>query len=311
MNKLFIALATLVILAGCKNEPTGGLFPGVKTDKHRNIAASHIYLAISDSFKAIPGTMGLQKNEQTAIVAYDMPGSSYYTNAEGFSKQAFEGRGGVVYTYLDTMVGSYKARYVYLQSEPGTNAVGLLFGDSSFTAMLMATYPQTDSLGGAEIKKAIYSTAYDKNLKVDPLANAVFTMPDGQSTFKYAKTVQGAYLYTLNGVEPKDMDAVVTLTTIPLNEEITAQKISELFTEQLKQYGLTDIKVASKADLTVNNAPAYESITEATVNGDKAQFYQLVIMGKEHAVAVQSMLTPLHTTLLPEVQKLGMGLKFK
>lgn len=311
MNKLFIALATLVILAGCKNEPTGGLFPGTKTDKHKNVVGSHVYLAISDSFKAIPGAMGLQKNESTAIVVYDMPGSSYLDNAAGFSKEAFESRGGVVYTYLDTMVGTYKAKYVYLQSEPGTNAVGLVFGDTSFSAMLMATYPQTDSLSGAEIKKAIYGVAYDKNLKVDPLANAVFTVPDGASTFKYAKAAQGVYLYTVNGAQPKDMDAVVSITTIPMQPELTAKSISELFTQQLKQYGLTDIKVATEGALTVNNIPAYESVTEATVNGEKSQFYQMIITSEQHAVAIQAMLPPQHAALLPEAKKLGQQLKFK
>ncbi len=297
MRQLHYTLLALLLLAaackqsGKKQEAGSAESAVVRTEQHINIPSTRIFIVPPQGFTLSSAFVGLERGKDGAIQMYDMVGGDYYANSRNFSRESFEGRGAVVYDYKEMKVQGFPARYVEMQSGPTSNAISMMFGDGSFSAMVVAVYPNNDSLLASSIKASLRSIVYDTTLKVDPFATASFTIDDSKSRFKFARAASGIFMYTIDGVQKEEYEhePFLTVTTIPRDSLTNAEVVAAMFIEKMEKYGLEGKELRNVSREPLNGQNAFELDVYGKLKGTRRLIYQLVVTGSNKAIVIQGM----------------------
>ncbi len=91
---------------------------------------------------------GYQKGEYAMINVMDLTDGNFYSNAETFTKEKFEAEGRAVFEFEEILIDGYPAKMAKAESAANTTSIFMVFGDSTFSAMLIGVYPSIDNLLG-------------------------------------------------------------------------------------------------------------------------------------------------------------------
>ncbi|WP_299766218.1 hypothetical protein [uncultured Dokdonia sp.] len=284
-----------------------------KTEKHINIPGTRLFIIPPNGFKLSNSIIGLEKGDNTFIQIYDLIGGDFYSNAKTFNKENFESKGVKVYEYKEFKLNEYPSKYALLQGDPTMKAINLVFGDTTFSTMVMALYAPFDNDIEKEIKKSIQSIYYDKEFKIDPLASAKFTLDDNASIFKYAKSTSGLVLYSIDGIDKDsyENEPMIMVTTLPADPSLTLKNVSLLMQNGLKDSGMNIDELKNESTTELNGLPAYQVEVYGTTKGEESILYQLIVADKEKIVCFQAIVKSEFDKNLLEVKKLAKTLKLK
>ncbi|MFL5744136.1 MAG: hypothetical protein ACJ751_05690 [Niastella sp.] len=293
MYKILLSVF-MVFLVACKQKPapTGKINPNIqnnKTNQHVNIPGTRLYIIPPASFTLSQSPAGLQKSGNAAITVTDLVGGNYYTNAANFNKAGFDQRGIKTFDFQEIKVNGYPAKYVSLQGDANARMYWLVFGDTTFSTMVMGVYPETDATTGKEILSALNTIYYDKNYKIDPFASAAFSIDDSRSTFKFFHYTTNMYVYTINGQDNKDdPDApFLVLTQMPVEKGMSAKNVGDMMLSKLEGYGLTNTTIKNGSSEKINGYDAYEAEVHGQMHGKPSIMYQCVIANGDNVISMQ------------------------
>lgn len=314
MIRIILTMITCLAFSACvqaKSEKED--IENVKTNEHINIPGTRLYIIPPMGFKTATSFLGLQKGDNSAIQVFDLIGTSYYTNKETFSKKTFEDKGAKIFDYKELNVNGFPAKYIFMLGEPNSKVINIVFGDSTFSTMILAKYPSADDKTGEQILHAIKSIYYDKKLIVDPFATAAFTLDESKSIFKFSKSTSGLFIYSIGGVDKQTFinEPFITVTTLYKDPTMNAKSISEMAVSKLEQYGLTDKKLKNKSTKNVNGHLAYEVEVYGNMQGKSSLIYLLIVTGQDKAIAVQGIVKSDFENNLREIKNLVKTIKLK
>lgn len=291
MRKL-LYLFLLVSLAACgqmSNDKIKSEIKNTKTSKHINIPGTRLYIIPPSDFKVASSFVGLQKNANSYVVVYDLVGGNFYTNGKTFNKEGFEQQGLKVFDYKEIKVNGYPAKFITLQGNALQKAYGLLFGDSTFSTMIMGTNMNTDDVTGKEVIRALNTIFYDKNKRIDPFDIAGFTLDTTGSKFKFFKYAANVYLYSIGGVDNNsDDDApTVMISQIPRDNNATSKSVADIMMGSLVRNGFGNMQMKNITESNLNGHDTYEMEVTGTLHGKPSFFYYYSIMGADMSVVFQ------------------------
>lgn len=263
-----------------------------QTPAHQNASGSRIHLVPPAGFEQMASFSGFQKAGTGAIIVLELGGDNdYKKNAATFTKEAFAAKGMTVLQSQDLTVNELNGKAVVaVKGDDGTKSIILLFGDSTFMAMITAVYPAGQKETEAAIVKSLESVWLNKDQKVDAFAEAKFTVKENTSRFKYIKSVGKMHVYTIDGVDP----AQVTNTPMMILSQVPATGINatnlKAYTrgmmDSFRKKNGTDFVTNKSEGLTINGVTAWE-IEETGKNDGKDVFvYNCVILGDGFTVGV-------------------------
>ncbi len=256
--------------------------------------------------------MGIEKDDKTFIKIYDPYESDYNTSSASFSRPMFENKGLDVFTFKVSNVGKYPAKYAGMKSSTGYKNFELLFGDTTFSAMLFGHCSVNDADVSKAIEDAILSVKYDKQIKADPYVHNYFTINDTISVFKFSKFTGEVLDYSVNGnLKTGDKDAAFTVTPFSIDKPITDKDIKKSMEEIYKQDGMTGIKVKNESDAKINGYDAYESEVYGKMNGKQTMIYQLTVAKDGKALLIMGITKTDFDKNLAEFKKLAYTVNFK
>lgn len=313
MRQIIMIFFAAMTLTACGQTDSDKTINNVMTKKHINIPRTRLCIVPPSSYKIASNFVGLQKDDNTAIQVYDLIGGSFYSNAATFSKEKFENKGAKVFDYKELSINGFPAKYIFMQGDPTIKAYSLVFGDSTFSTMIMAVFPANDSKASEEIKDALFSILYDKNLKIDPLANATFKFDDNTSKFKFFKSAANLYLYSIGGIEDKSNEnaPIVTIIPLPADNTMTPESISELLLASLEKYGLEGKEIKNKSNKKINGYITFEAEVYGNMKGQKSLVYQLIVVNGDKALAIQGICKSDFENNIVEFNKLAHSVRFK
>jgi hypothetical protein len=278
--------------------------------KQVNIPGTRVFISPPPGFTIASNFAGLQKDENTAIQVMDFAGGDFYKNAATFSKEKFESKGVKVLAYKEMAVNGYAAKYASLQANAAVKTHQVVFGDTTFSTMLVAIIPAGDSVVEQQMVGAILSARYDKNFKPNPLAAASFTLDTKKSKLKFAQMVANIFLYTLSGKENSDEPGLMVIP-MPANPLLTPEFLASSMVDGFKKKGFTDIEIKNKSVEKVNGYNAYEAEVYAKNDGKQAMVYQLVVISGDKAIVMQGLAKSDFEASLKEFKALSKTIKFK
>ena len=273
----------LLILLNC------ALFSCAQKTEKINIKGTKVFIEAPSGFKSSESFIGLEKNNSAMIQISDMVGGSFYSNAATFSKKAFEDRGLKVFDFQELQIDGYPAKYVYVQGAPDQKMMSVVFGDSTFCDMAMAILQTNDETVIEQVKKALLSIQYKKEMKVDHLGLTYFKVGKNKSVFKFAKASANMFLYSKGGVvkDSYEKESMVMITPLPSGNELTKDKIAQSLINGLTQNGFVPIEEKNIQTVPVNGLDAYEIEVSGFMKGQKALVYLLVLTKNNQAICIE------------------------
>ena len=305
---------TCVALSACGQTKTEKKdIENAKTEKHIHIPGTRLYIVPPADFKIATSFLGMQKDDNSGFQIYDLVGGNYYTNAATFRKEAFEQKGAKVFDYKEFKVNGFPAKYIFMQGDQNAKTISLVFGDTTFSTMIMAIYPSTDDKTGEQIQNAIKTIYYDKNLIIDPFATASFTLDETKSIFKFCKSAAGMFIYSIGGVDEKSFndEPLITVTTIPKDPTVNEKGIAEMLVSSLEKYGLTEKVLKNISTTNVNGQLAYEVEVYGKMQGKSSLIYLLIVTGQDKAIVIQGIVKSDFDTNLKKIKNLAKTIKLK
>ncbi|HEX2629376.1 MAG TPA: hypothetical protein VHM26_10195, partial [Chitinophagaceae bacterium] len=175
-----------------------------KTDKHINIAGSRLFIVPPPGFKPLGTMVGLEKENGSQMIIMDLVGGNFYTNAAQYNQKSFENAGAKVFEFKEITINGFPAKYLWMENAEKMRAHNIVFGDSTFSVMIMANYAANDEQTGKDILQSLQTVWYDKSLQIDPFATAYFRADDNGSKFRFAEFNAGMYIYSVDGKKMAD-----------------------------------------------------------------------------------------------------------
>jgi hypothetical protein len=175
-----------------------------KTEKHINIPGTRLFIVPPEDFSISDNFIGLIKENISAIQVMDLDGGNFYTNSANYTKQGFEKKGIKVLDFKELTINGYPCKYICMQGDTSAKVLGFVFGDTTFSVMVMATYPSKDEIVEKSLEIALQTIYYEKGLTIDPFISAYFKLDDSESIFKFFRSSANLFIYSIGGKENKE-----------------------------------------------------------------------------------------------------------
>jgi len=285
-----------------------------KTEKHIIIPGTRLYIIPPPNFKLTNTLSGLERDIYTAMVVMDLVGGNFYTNAATFSREAFETKGIRVFEYEEIKVNGYPAKYIVMQGDPYTKVFGLVFGDTTFSTMIMTTSLVADKDVVAEIISSLNSIYYDKSRKIDPLEKAYFSLDDSISKFKFQSfNASFIYTYSIDGkeIEGNKEAPFLIVMQLPSDQTSTLKDVAGMMIAKSQEYGLTDPKVISQSQEKINGYNAFEAVISGQIEGKSSLYYYCVVEKGNKQIVIVAITKNNNEVNLEEFKKLAHTIKMK
>jgi hypothetical protein len=259
-----------------------------KTSKHINIPTTKLYIIPPPNFEVAETFVGLQKSESSVFAVQELVGGNFYTNAATFSRAEFERQGIIVSDYLEIKVNGYPAKYISMQKSLFTKTFALVFGDTTFSTMIMIKNPIEDKQTEKEIIESMNTIYYDKSKRSDPFENAPFFLDDKKSKFKFCRSNANVFMYTVGGTEnTKGGNPFILVTPFPKDIGMTSNDVASIMIDKQVQYGFSYSKTKNSSTNTSGDSDIYEAEVYGQMQGESAVIYQYIIIKRDQVISIQ------------------------
>ncbi|WP_445722622.1 hypothetical protein [Flavobacterium sp.] len=281
-------------------------------DKYINIPGTRLLIIPPKGFVISKKITGLEK-ENAIIQVMDLIGGNYYKNSATFTKSKFENKGIKVIEFKEIKIAGFKAKYAHIEGGDGTQAINLVFGDTSFSTVILAPLGSSNIGLASEIKNAILKVKYDKTITIDPLASSFFKINSNDSKFKFAKSTANLFIYSENGIvkDPYKDEPMVIITTLPKDGTTSKEMMIKSMIDGLVQNGFS-IKEEKKPIIgKINGFESIEVEYIAEQKGKTKLIYLTVISNTDTSIAFYGITESDFENNLEEFIKLSHSLRFK
>jgi hypothetical protein len=264
-------------------------------------------------YKLSANFKGLEKSKDIFIKVYDPYNANYIKYAQTFTRESLENSGSEVQEYKKTTISGLPAKYAALQNNSGGKTYFLIFGDSSFSVMLVGACPANSNGDEQQIKAALLSVTYNKSIKNDPLAGAFFDLDDKNSSYRFAKCKNDFYIYSGNGIMADKYSGESIVSVLPFTSEYSVgdETIAKAILSSYQQYGITEAKTKKETQVQIGTLNAMEVEINAKVDNKKAVLYRLTMVDGKKAILFLGIATSDFDKNMDSFRSLAHTAKFK
>ncbi len=249
-----------------------------KEGKHEQVSGTKIFIVPPKGYLFKPTLSRFQKNNGTFINVLEAY-SGKYTDKKAIIQKKWDNLKsiGVTVDYeKEFKLGKYDAYLIYSKFGEYSDDIDLIFGDDDFTVMLMASFPKNDNKVRQEILSALLSTYLDKDVEIDYVGLAKFTIDISKSEFKLYNNMSQAFYYTISGQEltKGGVDILIIATAPPLQNFQEVKDFAKDVLEDTKRKA--NVLTVEEKEIEINNLKAYEIIITSS-----SEIYYIVVLSND------------------------------
>lgn len=240
-----------------------------QTPEHIFVGGTKIAMIPPENFIKATAFSGFQQPKTNASIMITELPAPYSVLVKNFTAETLKSRGMDLLSKEDVMFqGQPAVIYKVKQAAQGVMFVKylLVFGDEKGVVMLNGIFPESETSLEESIKKALYSSIYQKDKVVNPFEDAPFQIDLINSNLKFANAISGTLLFTSDGFVPvKSTDKAFFSV---------GQAITNLMISDRKQFAIDRLKMLPNGTkITVENI--------AEVSIDKMSGYEINAWGED------------------------------
>ncbi|MFY0627166.1 MAG: hypothetical protein JXR07_12775 [Reichenbachiella sp.] len=251
------------------------------------------------------------KKDESMINVMDLAGGNYFSNTETFTREAFESQDVSVIDFEEKKVNGYSAKFIHILGSNDTESYNLVFGDSTFSVMLLAVFPDDDRTLGEKLKSSIFTVKYDKSIVIDPFETAPFTIDDSSNPFKFFKASSNMFIYSLGGkMETMNDGTLILIIPLPADMTVTPESTCDKMADGLVAQGFEDLNTASSMNIEINGYSAHETLVTGQMKGNQSYILTRVILQGSRQVVIQGVMNG-SIKYINDIRALSETLRFK
>lgn len=278
LSLTLIALLTTLLAFG------QGEINNTKTDKHRQVAGTKFLLIPPTGFIPATNFQGFQQlNSGASILVMEIPGP-FAESTKGFNEQGLKTQGVVLKKKEEIKVNGNPGLFLTTeQFAYGTNYSKyiLVFGDSKATYMVNGTFPKEVIELDKDVRESMLSVVYESELTVNPLNTVPFTVDTENTKLKFAKSMTGMLLYTVDGNVPTEStDKTSFIVGLSLaNVQTVDKKLTAINRIKRLPYSEIEIDEDKIHEIEIDGISGYEIVGKGTDKntGTKELVYQVML----------------------------------
>jgi hypothetical protein len=284
-----------------------------KTAAHINIPSTKLFLIAPAGFTLSQDLPAIEKGQDGIIQVLDQQDAGFSAELANFNKKGFELLGLRMLDYKELTINGYVARLALLEGNDGTRTYRLLFGDTTFSVLLIGSYVRTDDKTGSDILKSMLTAYYDKSVKIEPFGQAIFTLDDTHTRLKFAQYSGGMYKYSFNGRTEGSDDNPVFLVSVMPADATMPELMADLLLNQLRASGFNVLSTENPITEKVNGLPSFHREAYGTYGTDtkKMLIYLHVVIIDHTAIVMQGQASANFSTYIKDFQALGSTIRKK
>lgn len=285
MLRLFLAFIFSTFFLGVVAQSTQRqLFnnKGIDNAGRIQIPGTSVHLVPPPAFQLATAFTGL-RNGSSVIEVYDLPGGAFRILCEDFTREKFVAQGLTVHSVEETEVNGYSARLISLQHSVQQAGLTVVFGDDTFSVIVVANFSSGDQELEQAIRKSVLGIEYKRGQGADGLQSAAFKLDDSESLFHYDKRSANTFYYRSASAPG---ESYLTVTQLSWDYSTSPSTIAQLMLGEMKKHGLDNADVKRKSSRKINGYHAFESEIYATRKGEKCLVYQMVVVNASHALVI-------------------------
>lgn len=257
-----------------------------QSEKHKNINGTKISLIPPQGFISAQNFIGLQQAESgSSIMVLDVPGPyseiSAGLNAENLLSNGVEVSlieqltinelPGMLITGKQRAYGNTYSKYI------------LVFGNETETIMMNGVFPENMNKFGAEIKKSMLSVIYDAGLELDPFAVLDYTIDVSQTKLKFASSMSGSLIFTVDGKVPTASEDKTNLIVTKSFNTVTPEDKKQFCINRIKNTPVDIQNIEYTNEISVDGMNGYEIYAKAkSKNADTPEnIYQVILFSDD------------------------------
>lgn len=305
MKKIILILLISSNLFGCNNQTE---------NKYINIKGTKLSIIPPKGFSESKSIIGLEKNITTAIQVMDLVGGNFESNTATFTISEFQKKGISVLESKDLKVDGFNAKYAHIKGADENERVLLVFGDSTFSAMVIALFP-TSSRNELlqEIKNSFFKIKYNKKLIINPFKSSAFKVENNLSKFKFAKESANMFIFSENGIkkESYDDEPMVMITSYTIDNSMKKENIIKDMQNGLIEQGYIKKEIKNISKKSINNYDTMEVEFYCEHKSKIELTFMTVLINKSKAIVFYGITTNNFEENIIEFKKLTNNLKIK
>lgn len=281
-------------------------------DSYINIPGTRLLIIPPKGFVISKSIVGLE-NENAMIQVMDLIGGNYESNTATFTKSGFENKGIKVIEFKEIKIDGFKGKFAHLDGGNGMESINVVFGDTSFSTMVIAPITALNKNLIVTLKNAILNIKYDKTITIDPLASSFFKIDANESKFKFAKSTANLFIYSENGIVKdayKD-EPMVMISTLPKDATLSKEMIIKSMIDGLIRNGFSLKEEKKPVNGTINGFESIEVEYIAEQKGKTKLIYLTVVSNSQNSIAFYGFTESDFENNLEEFKKLSHSLRFK
>ena len=254
---------------------------------YKQIVGTNYRIIIPSNFTASTKFMGFQDEEKVASIMYNEMPTPVSNLENAFTPAALKNQGMTWISKENIEMKSGKKATLLYVSQKMSGIVFykhiLIFGDDKKTVLLVGIFPEDYQELSQPIKMSLQSALYDENLNANPLDAVDFQVNTEGTTFKFAKSLSGALIYTTDGLLPTQSADSASI--------MISNSLSKIVVKDKKEYAikrLTMIKEYENAKLVaidsvlINGVEGYE--IEAEIKNELVYFVMLFTKNEDYVL---------------------------
>jgi hypothetical protein len=282
------------------------------TELHVNIPGTRLFMIPPKGFKISETFVGFQKGDEQYIQIFDLNGGSFSSNSRNVNRKAYEDKGLKVLEYSEFKLNEYSVKYVHLEGINNIASHQFIFGDSTFSVMIIGSY----YIGEKEISENIIasnnSTYYDKSFTYDPIEIAEFSINTSNSSFKFCQFASNTFSFNLtceksnNLLEPR-----ILISQFPTIKEKTLDEYSTFFLNSLRENGFIYKNIESQENTIIHGIPGIQKIYNGYMNGEKVKIFIYSFFSKNYSICVLGIVHSDFEKYITEFKEISKTIKLK
>lgn len=308
MKQIIIILSAFLFLFSCKSEPAEET---KKEIEYENIPGTRIFIKPPYGYFVQTNFVGYKKDENSGIEAEDFPGN-FYDFQVNYNQQAMERKGLTVLNTSKVKIDGHDGNFMEYQMLEEAKGYSVVWGDSSFCAVLFGTYKIGDTETADQLKQTLLSAKYDKKFKAryDSMF-VVFTLDDKDCKFKLARNSINSQIYSENGINKPDfaVEPYLIVHNVPYDGTTTLEKMFSYMVEGTKASGYDKVIVKNIKTEKVNGYETHEGEIHSVAGAVTYVIYSFVAVKGNNAVTIQGGCGYDHENNLSEFRKLSRTIK--
>jgi hypothetical protein len=262
------------------------LFTPKTSNELANVPGTRVKLKLGDGFKISRSFNGVQKGN-AVVEFFDVPGANYSTMLSDMTPEKLTAQGFLFVGKENIRINGVDATLIFLHRGEVEKTISLIFGNTSFTVIAVASFPRANEVIEQQIIDMLMSISYGDDKTIDALAHAAFKLDDKRSDFHYKKYAANTFYYT-EGESPviRESDSYLAVTQMVWDYSTSPAMIAELMLREMSRHGVASTVVKKRSTRNVNGYRAFESEIQAKRNGLPCTIYQMVLVHNDKAVVI-------------------------